>query len=198
MTYHVDRSLTFEWKEWKNFLLIVFFLMIITLRNDSISICSLNISEGQTLSFLSLSCCSRSTDTTSNIFLRLFIADSPSDRCTESSAFTSTSLCNSWTLSIDVTLLESGSSWTSNICSIRKTFVRGQWTIISTAWRRRRFLLFSFIQIELKKVRWKDKTLKTVDEGFLPVESCLLGPLTIIDRWYVNALYWSSNFDRIR
>lgn len=31
-------------------------------------------------------------------------------------------------------------------------------------------------------------------DGFLSVESCILGPLTILDRWYVYVC--ESNFDR--
>ncbi|CAF2753371.1 unnamed protein product [Rotaria sp. Silwood2] len=42
-------------------------------------------------------------------------------------------------------------------------------------------------EIELKKVRWKDKNSKSINlpDGFLSIESCTLGPLTILDRWYV-------------
>ena len=43
------------------------------------------------------------------------------------------------------------------------------------------------LQIELKKVRWKENSSASValPDGFLPLESCALGPLTILDRWYV-------------
>ncbi|CAF0966375.1 unnamed protein product [Rotaria sordida] len=39
-------------------------------------------------------------------------------------------------------------------------------------------------EIELKKVRWKDKNSKLINlpDGFLSIESCILGPLTILDR----------------
>ncbi|UJR31073.1 hypothetical protein I4U23_018582 [Adineta vaga] len=39
-------------------------------------------------------------------------------------------------------------------------------------------------EIEIKKVRWKDNNckLKNLPDGFLSTESCLLGPLTILDR----------------
>ncbi|CAF0718876.1 unnamed protein product [Adineta steineri] len=39
-------------------------------------------------------------------------------------------------------------------------------------------------EIEIKKVRWKDKNCKSINfpDGFLSIESCILGPLTILDR----------------
>ncbi|CAF3600044.1 unnamed protein product [Rotaria sp. Silwood1] len=39
-------------------------------------------------------------------------------------------------------------------------------------------------EIELKKVRWKDKNSKSINlpDEFLAIESCILGPLTILDR----------------
>ncbi len=49
------------------------------------------------------------------------------------------------------------------------------------------FLLFCFLKIELKQVRWKDHNKSiNITDGFLPIESCLLGPLIILDRWYVH------------
>jgi hypothetical protein len=56
-------------------------------------------------------------------------------------------------------------------------------------------MILLFFQIEIKKVRWKDKNSKSINlpDGFLSIESCTLGPLTILDRWYVCA----SNFDSL-
>ncbi|CAF4951195.1 unnamed protein product, partial [Rotaria socialis] len=52
-------------------------------------------------------------------------------------------------------------------------------------------------EIELKQVRWKDKnsTSTNLPDGFLSIESCALGPLTILDRWYVYVC--ASNFDSL-
>ena len=46
----------------------------------------------------------------------------------------------------------------------------------------------SLSQIELKQVRWKGNHESAVllADDFLPIESCRLGPLTIVDRWYVE------------